>query len=106
GSIRPDITDFSLARSFSEVRGEFAGLAARKRLRLIVESTDAHVHSDAALLDQALKNLVSNAIKYTTAGHVRLRAIDQGVTVRVEVSDTGCGIGAEFLPFIFDEFYQ
>lgn len=106
GAIRPDITSFCLLHSFSQVRGEFAGLAARKGLQLIVENTDAQVHSDAALLDQALKNLVSNAIKYTAAGSVQLRAVDQGAAVRVEVSDTGCGIDAEFLPFIFDEFYQ
>ena len=83
-----------------------ASLAASKGLQLIVEPTEVRVRSDAALLNQALKNLVSNAIKYTSTGQVRLRAIAGQGTVRVEVSDTGCGIDAQFLPFIFDEFYQ
>jgi len=106
GAIKPDITDFKVSLLMDELRREFAGLAASKGLELVVEATNARVHSDMALLGQALKNLVANAIKYTSSGWVRLRSEIAGPLVRVEVCDSGQGIAAEHLPFIFDEFYQ
>jgi PAS domain S-box-containing protein len=106
GAIKPDITDFKVAQLFEELRREFAGLASSKGLDLVVEPTNARVRSDAALLSQALKNLVSNAIKYTHSGWVRLRTSSLGPLVRIEVCDSGRGISNEHLPLIFDEFYQ
>ena len=106
GAVRPDITDFRVALLLEELRREFAGVAANKGLELVVEATNATVRSDPALLSQALKNLVSNAIKYTSNGWVRLRARASQHFVRIEVCDSGQGIAAEHLPLIFDEFYQ
>lgn len=106
GAIKPDIADFKVAQLLEELRREFAGLAASKGLQLQVEPTNACAHSDAALVGQALKNLVANAIKYTSTGWVRLRSSIDGPLVRIEVTDTGQGIAAGHLPFIFDEFYQ
>ncbi len=106
GAVKPDITDFKVSLLLEELRREFAGLAANKGLQLLVEPTNTRARSDPALIGQALKNLVSNAIKYTSSGWVRLRANDRGAFVRVEVADSGLGISAEHLPLIFDEFYQ
>jgi PAS domain S-box-containing protein len=106
GAIKPDITDFKVAQLLEELRREFATVAASKGLELHVESSNARVRSDVALLAQALKNLVSNAIKYTQRGWVRLRSVPDGPFVRIEVCDSGQGIAADHLPFIFDEFYQ
>ena len=106
GAIKPDITDFKVSQLFEELRSEFAGLAANKGLELFIEPTEARVRSDLALVGQALKNLVANAIKYTGTGWVRLRSSVDGSLVRIEVCDTGRGIATEHLPFIFDEFYQ
>jgi PAS domain S-box-containing protein len=106
GAIRPDIADFRVAQLLEELRREFAGLAANKGLQLVVEPTAACARSDISLVGQAMKNLVSNAIKYTSHGWVRLRSTVDGSHVRIEVSDTGRGIEADQLPFIFDEFYQ
>ena len=106
GAVKPDITDFKVLQLFEELRSEFAGLAANKGLELMVEPTNTQARSDPALIGQALKNLVSNAIKYTSRGWVRLRADPRGEFVRVEVCDSGLGISAEHLPLIFDEFYQ
>ncbi|HTP40602.1 MAG TPA: PAS domain S-box protein [Steroidobacteraceae bacterium] len=106
GAIKPDITDFKVAQLLDELRREFAGLAASKGLELVVEPTGARARSDPALVAQALKNLVSNAIKYTSRGWVQLRSSVSGSLVRIEVCDTGVGIAPENLPLIFDEFYQ
>jgi PAS domain S-box-containing protein len=106
GAIKPDITDFQVGQLLEELRREFAGLAAHKGLELVVEPTRAKVRSDLALVGQVLQNLVSNAIKYTSRGWVRLRSTIEGSLVRIEVCDSGPGIDAAHLPFIFDEFYQ
>jgi PAS domain S-box-containing protein len=106
GAIKPDITDFKVAALFEELRREFAGVAASKGLKLEVEPCEASIHSDPALVGQALKNLVSNAIKYTREGRVQLRGEPRGRIIRIEVRDTGIGIERDQLAYIFDEFYQ
>lgn len=107
GSVRPEITDFSVARIFQEMRREFASLATRKGLTLEVDTTDACIRSDASLVEQVLRNLLSNAIKYTRTGSVALVCpfADES-SVRLEVRDSGIGISADQIPLIYDEFYQ
>ncbi|HVS76935.1 MAG TPA: PAS domain-containing sensor histidine kinase, partial [Steroidobacteraceae bacterium] len=106
GAIRPDPTDFAVAALFEEMRNEFAGLAASKGLELRIEATAPSAHSDASLVGQILRNLVSNAIKYTSSGWVCLRSANGPAGVRLEVADTGVGIPADQLPYIYEEFYQ
>jgi PAS domain S-box-containing protein len=106
GAIRPDPTDFTVATLFEELRTEFASLAAGKGLELRVGAASHCVHSDPSLVGQILRNLVSNAIKYTRAGRVELRAVPGPAAVSVEVIDTGIGIPKAELPYIYDEFYQ
>jgi signal transduction histidine kinase len=58
-------------------------------------------------LERVLMNLISNAVKYTSAGgSVTVRAWSEDNQIRVEVSDTGIGIPEEALPRIFEEFYR
>lgn len=65
------------------------------------------VDVDPDRIAQVLSNLVGNAIKFTAeGGHVRLRAHRRDGGVLVEVQDTGSGISAEDLPFVFDRFWQ
>ena len=106
GAIRPDPTDFEVARLFEELRTEFAGLAASKGLELRVEAISQCAHSDPSLVGQILRNLISNAIKYTRVGRVELRSMARPAAVHIEVADTGVGIPADHLPYIYDEFYQ
>jgi PAS domain S-box-containing protein len=107
GAVKPDPTDFAVAALFEELRLEFQGLAASKGLTFKVVPCDNSVHSDRSLVEQILKNLVSNAIKYTGKGSVALRCLqEQPSLVRIEVLDTGIGIPGDQLRYIFDEFYQ
>jgi len=106
GAIRPEPTDIAVAALFEEMRQEFASIAASKGLELRIEATSPSAHSDPSLIGQILRNLVSNAIKYTHRGWVRLRSTPSPAGVRLEVADSGIGIPAEHLPYIYDEFYQ
>jgi CheY-like chemotaxis protein/HPt (histidine-containing phosphotransfer) domain-containing protein len=92
-------------------------LAARahdKGLELVVAiepESQALVHGDAARLGQVIANLVSNAIKFTAAGEVVVRArsrpgVDGAALVHVEVSDTGIGIERAVLERVFNPFSQ
>jgi len=106
GAIKPEPSDFTVASIFEELRSEFATIAANKGLQLEVESCAVCVRSDRSLVEQILRNLVSNAIKYTREGWVRLRCLNEAGLVRIEVMDTGIGISPEQIPYIYDEFYQ
>ncbi len=61
---------------------------------------------DTGAFARVLSNLVENAIKFTAAGSVEVTVHRQGEAVRVAVRDTGCGMEAAFLPYVFDEFRQ
>ena len=106
GAIKPELKAFELGPLFEELRREFAGMASSKGLRFSTDSPREFVHSDPALIGQVLRNLVSNAIKYTRAGSVELRCENRGPTLRIEIRDSGVGIAADQLPHIFEEFYQ
>jgi len=106
GAIKPDPSDFAVGALFEELRQEFAELANSKGLSLRVTPCEEAVHSDPSLVEQILRNLVSNAIKYTRTGWVALRCLHDASCVRIEVLDTGIGIPAEQLRYIYDEFYQ
>jgi CheY-like chemotaxis protein len=106
GAINPEPTDFPVAALFQELRDEFASSAANKGLQLEIEPCDDLVHSDRSLVEQILRNLVSNAIKYTHEGWVHLRCLHETALIQIEVVDTGVGIPADQIPYICDEFYQ
>jgi PAS domain S-box-containing protein len=106
GAIKPEISDFKVAAIFEELRREFSALASAKGLELCVESCGDCVRSDPSLIEQILRNIVSNAIKYTHRGRVLLRCLHEPAIIRLEVLDTGIGIAAEQLPYIYDEFFQ
>ena len=106
GAIKPQIGEFKVAELLEELRADFAGLAAGKGLRLELEPCNEGARSDRALVGQAMRNLVSNAVKYTREGSVTLRCRRNGAGLRLEVADTGIGIPADEVERICDDFYQ
>jgi signal transduction histidine kinase/CheY-like chemotaxis protein len=106
GQIKPRITTFQLAQLFERLRIQFSHLAAEKGLGLRFVPTRNAIVTDKALLERILSNLVANAVRYTEVGKVLVGCRLSGNNLRIEVWDTGCGIDADNLPKIFDEFFQ
>jgi PAS domain S-box-containing protein len=106
GAVAPETTDFTVAGLFEELHREFARPAADKGLTLQIGTSGEIAHSDPSLVEQVLRNLVSNAIKYTQHGSVHLQCMNAASLVRIEVFDTGIGIPEDQIRYVFDEFYQ
>lgn len=106
GAVKPEVSDFKVVALLEGLRREFGSLAVAKGLDIQVQATEDLAHSDPSLVEQLLKNLVSNAVKYTREGRVLLRARRQSASVRIDVQDTGVGIPADQIAHIYDEFYQ
>ena len=106
GAVKPDLRDFRIANVLEAVRRDFRAPAQTKGLELVVEPCGESIHSDPAMVEQIMKNLVSNAVKYTQHGRVVVRCRREGAMLRIDVLDTGVGIPAAQLAYIYDEFYQ
>ena len=105
-AIRKSIRPFSIRKLFDEMEDEFRQLAEQKGLRLKFSVCSAVIESDRVLMGQILRNLVSNAIRYTPAGRILVGCRHRQGMLSIEVHDTGIGIAEDQLPKIFDEFYQ
>lgn len=85
---------------------EVAPLAAEKSIRLRIVPSTLWVESDPTLLQNIIRNLLCNALRYTETGTVLVGARRHGDRVRIEVWDTGPGIAEDQQSRIFEEFYQ
>jgi signal transduction histidine kinase len=107
GRLEPNWTDVDLKAVFGQLRGTLRPLATRPEVDFVVEEPAvARLRSDEVLLAQVLRNLLTNAIKFTAEGSVRLSVVAVGSEVEFTVADTGTGIPAELHERIFEEFYQ
>ncbi|HEX5687814.1 MAG TPA: ATP-binding protein [Ideonella sp.] len=102
----PALEAIALRDVFVELDRVHAGAARSKGLGLDFANGDLAVCTARLPLTRILSNLLSNAIRFTSAGRVSVRAQGVDGDVCIEVSDTGIGIAAEHLPKVFDEFYQ
>jgi two-component system CheB/CheR fusion protein len=106
GVLNVQMTSFDINDVLDRLRSAFSYDAAAKGLAFRVMPCSVRVETDASLLKQMLRNLVSNALKYTESGGVLLGCRRRGSMLRIEVWDTGIGIPHQELGAIFDEYHQ
>jgi signal transduction histidine kinase/DNA-binding response OmpR family regulator len=106
--VRP--IEFNVANLFSALRGMLRPLLAGDSVKLVFEEpeVDLQLYNDEGKVSQILRNFISNAIKFTERGEVRVTAAlsDDRCSVCFAVTDTGIGISWEYQESIFEEFTQ
>ncbi|HEY9404448.1 MAG TPA: PAS domain S-box protein [Pyrinomonadaceae bacterium] len=109
GKLRLDLKPTEL-KTVVESACEAARPAAQAKgieLDLALDAAVGLVAGDAERLQQVVWNLLSNAVKFTPeGGSIKVRLVRARTQARISVADTGEGIKAEFLPFVFDRFRQ
>ena len=106
--LRP--TEFATADLFGALRGMLRPLLVNESVQLVFEDASAlpTMIADEGKISQILRNLISNALKFTESGEVRVsaEATLDGARIRFRVADTGIGIAPDDLEAIFQEFTQ
>jgi two-component system CheB/CheR fusion protein len=97
---------FPIDGLLGRLREEFTYHAEAKGLDLRIMPCGLDVRSDPRLLEQMMRNLISNALKYTASGRVLVGGRRRGTVLSLEVWDTGIGIPAGEVDRIFDEYRQ
>jgi signal transduction histidine kinase len=100
---------FEMVDLFSALRGMFKPIVASASVSLVFDEPEDQIklYTDDKKVSQILRNFISNALKFTPVGEVRVsaRLIDPA-HVEFAVSDTGIGIAAEHVPNLFNDFVQ
>jgi protein-histidine pros-kinase len=106
GAVTPELEVFPVKRLIDRLSDEFARQAQHAELEFSSAACTSFINSDPNLLAEIIQNLVSNAIRYTDKGSVRLECVQRGSECVIKVTDTGIGIPEEELEEIFREFHQ
>jgi two-component system CheB/CheR fusion protein len=106
GTMAVHASEFPINEMLGRLQNEFAYHAQAQDLVLRVVRCSLSVRTDPRLLEQIIRNLLSNALKYTRHGRVLLGCRRRAGVLSVEVWDTGIGIPAEDLRSIFEEYHQ
>lgn len=106
GASNNNYKPFELIELVSFLSNTFTPIAGDKGLILQFDFMNMGIHGDKFLLQQLIGNLISNAIQYTTSGHVRVHLVSQNNCLHITIEDTGCGIDATLLDKIFEEFFR
>ncbi|MDP6344564.1 MAG: hybrid sensor histidine kinase/response regulator [Alphaproteobacteria bacterium] len=106
GTLRPNVASVAAADILHTIQADFALLATDKGISLRVAPSAGVILTDPEMLLRIVRNLVSNAIRYTERGGVLVGCRPAGSGFRIEVVDSGAGITPEQQSRIFEEFYQ
>jgi two-component system CheB/CheR fusion protein len=106
GAVKAETADISVNELFDRLRDELTYHAQAAGLALRVLPCALFIRSDPRLLEQMIRNLLSNALKYTQRGKVLVGCRRRGGKLRIEIWDTGIGIPVSELQTIFEEYHQ
>ncbi len=106
GVVEASIEKVDLGALLIRLYSEYVAKAESQGLELRFVPADLHALADPTLIERALRNLIENALRYTSKGGVVIGMRMRGKDVRVDVIDTGIGIPDEKRHEIFDEFTQ
>lgn len=106
GAIEPEVRDVNLSQLLTRIAREYEPQARAKGLNWSLTGNELAVRSDAILLETILRNLISNALRYTKHGEIRIRYFADAKDVVIHVTDSGIGIAPEHHQHIFREFQQ
>ena len=106
GDIEPHLTDFPIAALIERIGPEFEAVARSVGIDLRLLPCSRWVRTDLHLLETVLRNFISNAIRYTPGGRVRVGCRRRADGLMICVYDTGIGIERQHLDAIFDPYYQ
>ncbi len=106
GSITPEKRDLRIRDLLDRIVTDNVQQAENKGLRLECTDEDCIVHSDPALLERVIENFVTNAIRYTEQGVVKIDCQRGDGIARIAISDTGIGIPKDEVDKVFEEYYQ
>jgi len=106
GNLRPSLSEFPINDVFGALEADFRMITEKKGLEWRVVRSEIWVQSDRRLLEQMLRNLLSNAVRFTDQGKVLIGCRRTGETVRIEVWDSGVGIVGDQLSRIFEEHFR
>lgn len=106
GGVTVEPRPFEIDDILLKLRLHFEPTAFEKGLALRLRGGKQVVFADPLLVERILRNLVSNAIRYTSDGTVLVSARRRGEQILLQVWDTGAGIAVEEQQHIFEEFYQ
>ena len=106
GAVRVEKVTFPISDLFDVLKDDFACHAEDQKVVLRVVPCSLSIRSDPRLLEQMIRNLLSNALKYAKRGKVLLGCRRRNGMLRIEICDTGPGIPEEELHAIFEEYRQ
>lgn len=104
--VRPEISHFDIRHCLEDLQEEYRTEASKRQLQLRLQASSWVIKSDRALLERILRNLISNALRYTHTGGVLIAARKRRSSVLIQVWDTGIGIPKESHEKAFMEFQR
>lgn len=106
GIVHPQLESFTVNSILERLEREFSYQAKVRGLQLRVVSCEIAVYTDPRLLEQIIRNLLSNALKYTLKGRILVGCRQKGEKLKLQVWDTGIGIPEDQIDNVFNEHHR